>query len=96
MDLLLSNYLVMIKKKIGTITCLITVGKQVWSGTSSGAIIIWNSENGQLVDYINSYTSPIVNLFILADLVWSVSCNGTICMWKATELSGISSVAKPP
>ena len=62
------------------------IGNQVWAGSFSGSIYIFDSESKELTKEIPGAHKKKINTFAdTGSTVWSGSADGIICVWSKTD-----------
>ncbi|GAM18438.1 hypothetical protein SAMD00019534_016130 [Acytostelium subglobosum LB1] len=71
----------------GSIQCMVVANNNVWAGTGSGAIIVWNKDSGEKVAMFKAHTRRIHCLYTYMNNVWSGSADNNVSIWNIDNFS---------
>ncbi|KAL0487012.1 cytochrome P450 [Acrasis kona] len=61
--------------------------RKVWSGFSSGRVLIWNAVTAKReTDCISCHSTSVTSIVQVKDSVWTASMDGTIRLWESDTL----------
>ncbi|EFA77446.1 leucine-rich repeat-containing protein [Heterostelium album PN500] len=67
----------------GSIQCMVIAANNIWAGTGSGTISVWNKDTGEKVHSFKAHSRRIHCLYNYMNTVWSGSADNNVSIWNS-------------